>query len=138
MKECIRCNKNLAIRERPAWCGECKREYDREYWAKTKDKRNAQKKINKDITRERNRDFIYSYLLEHHCVDCGEDNPIVLQFDHLTDKTLDLSVMVGRSYSIQTITKEISKCVVRCANCHLKRTAQQLGYWKISRVLVSG
>jgi len=28
-----------------------------------------------------------------------------------------------------TILKEINKCVVRCANCHLRKTAQEEGWF---------
>tara|TARA_R110002012_G_scaffold11908_3_gene53318 strand:+ start:3025 stop:3381 length:357 start_codon:yes stop_codon:yes gene_type:complete len=53
------------------------------------------------------------------CVDCGELNPVLLEFDHVRgDKYRCISDMVMGSYSIETIQKEIDKCDVRCANCH--------------------
>jgi hypothetical protein len=53
------------------------------------------------------------------CVDCGESNPLVLDFDHVSgDKICDISNMVYRSYCVESIQKEIDKCEVRCSNCH--------------------
>ena len=53
------------------------------------------------------------------CKDCGESNPLVLDFDHVRGKKIMcISNMVRNSYSIETIQKEIDKCEVRCANCH--------------------
>ena len=53
------------------------------------------------------------------CIDCGEDNPLVLDFDHVRGiKIKCISNMVRNSYSIDTIQKEMNKCEVRCSNCH--------------------
>jgi L-lysine 2,3-aminomutase len=66
------------------------------------------------------------YLLEHPCVDCGNDDPVVLEFDHLRDKTYDISrLMSGWPWS--TILAEIEKCEVVCANCHRRRTYARAG-----------
>ena len=73
---------------------------------------------------------IYEYLLEHPCVDCGEADPIVLQFDHVRgEKLVAVSDMVQRhGGSWVAILAEIAKCEVRCANCHLRATARRRGY----------
>ena len=53
------------------------------------------------------------------CIDCGESNPLVLDFDHVRgNKKMCISNMVRNSYSIETIQKEIEKCEIRCSNCH--------------------
>jgi hypothetical protein len=80
--------------------------------------------------RGRNRDFIREYLLGHPCVDCGETNPALLEFDHVRDKFKEVSKLVTWSVSLETLAAEIAKCEVRCVNCHLRRTAQQLGWRK--------
>ena len=65
--------------------------------------------------------MILDFLREHPCVDCGERDPLVLEFDHLRDKDFD----IARGYvdcSLEKLLAEISKCEVVCANCHRRRT----------------
>ncbi len=52
-------------------------------------------------------------------MDCGETNPLVLDFDHVIgEKIMNISDMSRTSYSRETLMNEIDKCEVRCANCH--------------------
>lgn len=82
----------------------------------------------KNLIRKR----IYDLLHNSGCVDCSETDPVVLEFDHVRGiKKTEISRMIGGTYSWKTIALEISKCVVRCANCHKKRTAKQFGWWKL-------
>jgi hypothetical protein len=60
------------------------------------------------------------------CTDCGENNPIVLDFDHLKDKKYNVSRMIHDGFSWRAIKKEIDKCEVVCANCHRIRTYNRL------------
>jgi L-lysine 2,3-aminomutase len=60
------------------------------------------------------------------CVDCGINNHIVLDFDHLRDKKYNVSRMIHDGFSWKAILKEISKCEVVCANCHRIRTHDRL------------
>ena len=74
------------------------------------------------------------YFVVHPCVDCGERDPVVLEFDHLRDKRLAISSQLhGRNW--QTILDEIEKCEVLCANCHRRRTARRRG---ALRAILSG
>ena len=75
-----------------------------------------------------------SYLEEHPCVDCGESNLIVLDFDHLRDKIDDVANMVAAARSWSEIESEIAKCEVCCANCHARRTSRRIGAYRISLV----
>jgi len=76
---------------------------------------------------------VWGYLKTHPCIDCGENNPVVLEFDHNgpTKKIGSISYLANtakRSWSV--IKTEIDKCEVRCANCHRVKTAKQLGWYK--------
>jgi hypothetical protein len=73
--------------------------------------------------RARNKKFIQDYLATHPCIDCGETDPIVLEFDHVRGtKVSNVTDMSRRVHGINAIIKEISKCEVRCANCHRRIT----------------
>jgi hypothetical protein len=68
-----------------------------------------------------NQQKLMEYLREHPCVDCGEPDVRVLEFDHLRDKVGDISVLV-RNWVWERVLEEIAKCDVLCANCHRRRT----------------
>lgn len=74
---------------------------------------------------QRARAFLNEYLSQHPCIDCGEADLDVLQFDHRQPTATDRVVTGMLTYSIDSITAEIEKCDVRCANCHTRRTRQQ-------------
>lgn len=78
-------------------------------------------------TKKRNdrQDKIIQYLFNHPCADCPERDVIVLQFDHLGKKANNISSMVMNGVSWDKILREIKKCEVVCANCHIKRTSKR-------------
>jgi len=79
----------------------------------------------KKLRRERTA-YLLEYFEAHPCVDCGERDPVVLEFDHLRDKLFD--VTQGLDFrSWQSILDEMAKCEVVCANCHRRRTAFRRG-----------
>lgn len=81
--------------------------------------------------RRRNHLRLLDYLSTHPCVDCGEADPVVLEFDHIdrANKKQDITRMVtGMHYGWERIVEEIAKCVVRCANCHRKKTYREAGW----------
>src|ERR1044071_694184 len=74
---------------------------------------------------------IREYLWTHPCVDCGETDPVVLDFDHVgDDKTANISYLLGIVASWERLASEINKCEVRCANCHRRKTAREQGWYK--------
>jgi hypothetical protein len=80
-------------------------------------------------------DKLVDYLATHPCFDCGESDPIVLEFDHVRrqGKVAASAALIRRDASWRVIEAEIAKCVVRCANCHRRRTALQFGWGKLKR-----
>lgn len=76
-----------------------------------------------------NRRRMFIYLSSRPCVDCGESDPVVLEFDHVRgEKAFSVSTGVRKSW--KTIEAEIAKCDIRCANCHRRKTAQERGYYE--------
>jgi len=86
---------------------------------------------NNERYRLERRQFLYNYLSSHPCVGCGEDDPMVLEFDHIDpkEKYMAISAMVRDNHSIKSIEAEIAKCQVLCANCHRRRTAEQFDWY---------
>ena len=69
-----------------------------------------------------------AYLRRHPCT-CGEADPTVLEFDHLGDKICGVAYAI-RHFAIMRLLEEMLKCVVRCVNCHRRRTAEVNGGFK--------
>lgn len=78
------------------------------------------------------REQLVAYLGDHPCVDCGEGDLRVLDFDHRAGgtKRLGIAEMSSGSYNWAAIAAEIEKCDVRCANCHRRRTSERAGWWR--------
>jgi hypothetical protein len=72
--------------------------------------------------RRRNLLFLVDYLREAPCIDCGERDPVVLDFDHVGPKRAGVVQLAGRESSLASLEREIGQCEVRCANCHRRRT----------------
>ena len=114
-----------------SYCKECHREYTAAHYEAHKAKYLAKARRHNDEYRERIYEWLFQYFLEHPCVDCGETNPIVLEFDHRDGekKEREVSTFI-KNHGLRKVQQEVAKCEVRCSNCHLKRTAIQCGwYW---------
>ena len=139
MKICTRCKQNKSLSNFSfkvkskgtlhSHCKNCSRLYIRSHYYNNRQyyltkARQRNKKIRNQL-----RKFMWDYLKKHPCVDCGEKNPIVLEFDHLRDKLIEVSRLVQYT-SINKVQSEIEKCEIRCANCHRRKTAIQFGWYK--------
>lgn len=114
-------------------CIDCRRAWNRAHYARTRSvyltkSANRNRQVRKATAIE-----LGGYLRDHPCVDCGESNILVLEFDHRdrATKTESIGTMLSRNWSWSTILNEIQKCDVRCANCHRIRTSGQLGWRKL-------
>ena len=70
------------------------------------------------------RDLMQRWKLAAGCIDCGyADDPKRLHFDHVMfPKLFNPADGVGRSH--KNLADELWKCVVRCIECHAKKTAR--------------
>jgi hypothetical protein len=83
----------------------------------------------RDKLREQNQNLLWQFLLQHPCVRCGENNPVVLELDHLRDKKYNIANIIF-CHSWDSICKEMKKCQVLCSNCHKKKTAKDYNWYK--------
>ena len=76
---------------------------------------------NKSVFEQQNRSYmqVYNYLAEHPCIDCNEADIRLLNFVHVRgSKVSTISRLLIQGCKWSTIEAEISKCEIRCANCH--------------------
>lgn len=140
MKVCTKCClkkqntcfsfKNKKLNRRHAICKDCHNKYvkEKQYFKyRKKHAENVAKwKKSKSL-------LLYNYYLENPCIDCGEDNPILLESDHVRgNKFSSISNMIG-DFGWSKVLKELEKCETRCANCHRLKTAKERNYifWQI-------
>lgn len=113
--------------QRDNYCRTCRAAYKQEHYAKNR-KRYIQ---NAAARRARMLNFrvafLLTYLHEHPCADCGEADVLVLEFDHLRDKSFDIASGI-RDRNWDDVMAELAKCEVVCANCHRRRTSTKNGF----------
>jgi len=138
MKRCGRCGESKAISDygfrnkaegrRHSVCKACQAVYRAAYVERVGPRAHHRRIIdwNAAMRAERRADVL-RYLADHPCVDCGEADVPVLEFDHVRDvKRAAISAMVRDLRPIDEIWTEVAKCDVRCANCHRRKTARTL------------
>lgn len=111
-KICTRCGRELPI--------------DNFYWKdKAKGKRRSEcKDCHNGYVKQqyqKKREEISELKLRLKCERCGYDKcPEVLEFHHLNPQEKDegVSKLLSSNSNIDSIYKEIKKCVCLCANCH--------------------
>ena len=123
-------------RQRPnSWCKACLNLYNTKKYQKDPSILLATSKRRKTI-RERNRRFFIELLQRSACMDCGEKDIVVLDFDHRDQKAkrFNLSTAANGGIAMARIKLEIKKCDIVCSNCHRRRTAKQFGYYRMDMV----
>jgi hypothetical protein len=132
MSKCIACGQAFKITgDKSGRCKGCKRAYGRQHYNDNKASYIARANANKQRYKLANLVKLHQYLLNHPCVDCGESEPIVLEFDHVKIKLREVGNLVKDGHSWDRIEREIENCEVRCANCHRKVTAQRAGWLRL-------
>lgn len=132
LRRCVRClvdkaPKDFAWRDKArgkrfAHCRACQAEYHRKHYAQNRQHYLAKAAIARDRLREENQALLLEFLETHPCVECGERDPVVLEFDHLADKKFGVARAI-RYMTWRSVLVEISKCEVVCGNRHRRRTA---------------
>jgi hypothetical protein len=107
------------------WCRECFRTYFRERGDLHRSQSGAALRRRKEAARG----YVRSQLMNQPCLDCGQSDPVVLEFDHMREKLKDISAMAAGGASLMALQSEIEKCEVVCVNCHRHRTARR-GNWR--------
>ena len=148
MKQCAHCKEfksleeyawsNKILKLRQKHCRDCMRKFNRQSYERRTPERQKQVKEDKRRRITEAKQYIWDYLSSHPCTGDGkspcpynENNPVVLGFDHVRgNKRANISDMAIRGHSIASIQKEISKCVVRCHNCHHKKTSKDRGWFR--------
>lgn len=115
-------------------CRYCSREKSKVYY-----KNNGRK--HKEVVAKRNKEIrldimtkVYDFLSKNPCINCGEDDITVLEFDHLRDKVKCVSDMMKRRNSWTVIQAEIEKCQILCANCHRRKTAKDQNWFVLEYI----
>jgi hypothetical protein len=130
LRRCGRCGHDLPIESFNRlgdgfqwWCRSCFAAYFRARGDVHRNQSRAAKRARQEALRA----HILDYLRDRSCRDCGESDPIVLEFDHVAEKTAGVSALLTATATVAAIDAEMARCEVVCANCHRRRTARRGG-----------
>lgn len=113
--------------QRDNMCRPCRAEYKQQHYAANRRRYIENATERRKRVGEGRMQMLVEYLRDHPCADCGEDDVLVLEFDHLGGK--EFSIARGlRDRTMAALVAEMAKCEVVCANCHRRRTAARGGY----------
>ena len=126
--ECKICG-STDMAPRSGLCKEHRREYVKQHYRENKDKYIAKAVKSNKAYGERNRQWLIGYLRTKEWVDCGNTDIEVLQFDHRVREEKTKMVYKFLHSNLARLQEEVAKCDIRCANCHMKRSRRQMGWW---------
>jgi len=113
--------------QRDNYCRPCRAAYKQEHYALNRERYIEAAVMRRTALAAERATFLVEYFASHPCVDCGESDPVVLEFDHLGAKSFNIAKGL-RDRSWDALIDEIAKCEVVCANCHRRRTAVRGGF----------
>ncbi|KRE21197.1 hypothetical protein ASG80_14185 [Agromyces sp. Soil535] len=148
VKTCSTCRRSLDYSEfnaraaspdgHQSVCRDCNKARSKRYYAENVEKHRKAVAAQVAKTRAAHIKRIGEYLLDHSCVDCGERDIRVLDFDHRggTEKSAEVMKLAKAAYSWARVSAEIAKCDVRCRNCHARVTYERMGDdWRTALML---
>lgn len=121
--------RNKLLNKRYNHCKDCQNKKVKKHYNNNKEYYLNKGKISKLKYHKTNSTNIIEFLEKNPCIDCGENDIIVLQFDHKENKKYNVSQMLS-DHPWKNIENEIKKCDVRCANCHTRKTHKQFKNYK--------
>jgi len=116
--------------QRDSFCRACRSAYGKEHYAANRQQYVDRARVQKKKLALERTIYLIAFFKTHPCVECGEGDPVVLEFDHLHDKLFDIGHALS-SRSWKSILSEMQKCDVVCANCHRRRTARRRGTLRV-------
>jgi Zn finger protein HypA/HybF involved in hydrogenase expression len=122
MRWCPKCKKTREHTPRSGYCKKCRNKMHRIKYHSDLEFRISSIKRNKPrvkMLQAKNRAIKAAYLKEHPCVDCGNADIRVLDFDHQDPSVKEFNIGCdGLNRRTALLLLEIKKCDIRCANCH--------------------
>jgi hypothetical protein len=110
--------------QRDSFCRPCRSAYKREHYLANRQRYRDQAAASKRRLRLERTEALIEYFAAHPCADCGETDPVVLEFHHLRDKAFNIGKeLVDTPW--ERVLAEMEKCDVVCANCHRRRHRQE-------------
>ena len=100
LRKCYRCGKSKPaeafawrrrhVGQRDSFCRPCRKAYGREHYLATRQRYVDQARENKQRLALEGTAYLLDYFREDPCRDCGETDPMVLEFDHVRDKSFNI------------------------------------------------
>lgn len=149
LKTCYKCGEEKTIdlftkdynKNRPSYgkpttlCKKCKSRKD--HVLRKKNGRGAKERNRLKL---RNLEVVWNALVGKQCMDCGENNILVLEFDHILGekKMAVITMAANRLGNKEAIKAEIEKCEIVCSNCHTIRTMRRGNHWRYQMAIERG
>lgn len=116
-----------------SWCKECSKKHEQNKSDEEKKKRYKQIKVSDKARKLKLFEKLKEYTTENNgCKICGELDYVVLEFDHRDrkEKSFTIANAVGKAMSWDKLIVELKKCDILCANCHRRKTAIEMNWYK--------
>lgn len=72
------------------------------------------------LARKEYNTWLVNEYLANGCANCGEMDPIILEFHHKDPATKVRSIKSGLGRSTMLLERELDKCIVLCSTCHTR------------------
>ena len=111
-------------------CKVCQSRVSKQHYKDNKQSYMARVRAREVLVIVDNQKRLAEYLACHPCIDCGQADVRVLEFDHVRGKKSASITRMLNGAPWSAIEAEIAKCEVRCANCHRIKTLERGKWWR--------